>query len=73
MTQLYFSGLMNNTVIDWFLPWPQQALLAVAQSFLGLYLHSDLSSFFNFLFFSFFLTRLEIDFQKCSVTSIFVC
>ncbi|TWW60421.1 Dynein heavy chain 10, axonemal [Takifugu flavidus] len=30
-----FPGLMNNTVIDWFLPWPQQALLAVAQSFLG--------------------------------------
>uniref|UniRef100_A0A3Q1G9E8 Dynein axonemal heavy chain 10 n=1 Tax=Acanthochromis polyacanthus TaxID=80966 RepID=A0A3Q1G9E8_9TELE len=26
--------LMNNTVIDWFLPWPPQALLAVAQSFL---------------------------------------
>lgn len=30
-----FPGLMNNTVIDWFLPWPPQALLAVAQSFLG--------------------------------------
>ncbi|XP_010788050.1 dynein heavy chain 10, axonemal-like, partial [Notothenia coriiceps] len=29
-----FPGLMNNTVIDWFLPWPPQALLAVAQSFL---------------------------------------
>uniref|UniRef100_A0A3Q3B280 Dynein axonemal heavy chain 10 n=1 Tax=Kryptolebias marmoratus TaxID=37003 RepID=A0A3Q3B280_KRYMA len=26
--------LMNNTVIDWFLPWPPQALHAVAQSFL---------------------------------------
>lgn len=33
----FFSGLMNNTVIDWFLPWPPQALLAVAQSFLGLW------------------------------------
>lgn len=32
---MFFSGLMNNTVIDWFLPWPPQALLAVAQSFLG--------------------------------------
>lgn len=32
---LFLSGLMNNTVIDWFLPWPPQALLAVAQSFLG--------------------------------------
>ncbi|XP_030593055.1 dynein heavy chain 10, axonemal isoform X2 [Archocentrus centrarchus] len=30
-----FPGLMNNTVIDWFLPWPLQALFAVAQSFLG--------------------------------------
>ncbi|XP_055020703.1 dynein axonemal heavy chain 10 [Boleophthalmus pectinirostris] len=30
-----FPGLMNNTVIDWFQPWPPQALLAVAQSFLG--------------------------------------
>ncbi|XP_031712248.1 dynein heavy chain 10, axonemal [Anarrhichthys ocellatus] len=30
-----FPGLMNNTVIDWFLPWPPQALLAVAQAFLG--------------------------------------
>lgn len=26
---------MNNTVIDWFLPWPPQALLAVAETFLG--------------------------------------
>ncbi|KAM6931388.1 dynein axonemal heavy chain 10 [Xenentodon cancila] len=30
-----FPGLMNNTVIDWFLPWPPQALHAVAKSFLG--------------------------------------
>ncbi|XP_068610937.1 dynein axonemal heavy chain 10 [Brachionichthys hirsutus] len=30
-----FPGLMNNTVIDWFLPWPPEALLAVAQCFLG--------------------------------------
>ncbi|KAK9522770.1 hypothetical protein VZT92_019216 [Zoarces viviparus] len=30
-----FPGLMNNTVIDWFLLWPPQALLAVAQAFLG--------------------------------------
>ncbi|XP_076006843.1 dynein axonemal heavy chain 10 [Genypterus blacodes] len=30
-----FPGLVNNTGIDWFLPWPQQALHAVAQSFLG--------------------------------------
>ncbi|XP_041853005.1 dynein heavy chain 10, axonemal [Melanotaenia boesemani] len=30
-----FPGLMNNTVIDWFLPWPPQALYAVAESFIG--------------------------------------
>lgn len=30
---------MNNTVIDWFLPWPPQALQAVAHSFLGMFLH----------------------------------
>ncbi|CAM9556184.1 unnamed protein product [Bubo scandiacus] len=30
-----FPGLVNNTGIDWFLPWPRQALYAVAQSFVG--------------------------------------
>ncbi|KAE8635010.1 hypothetical protein XENTR_v10002490 [Xenopus tropicalis] len=30
-----FPGLVNNTGIDWFLPWPPQALYAVANSFLG--------------------------------------
>ncbi|XP_004753142.1 dynein axonemal heavy chain 10 isoform X1 [Mustela putorius furo] len=30
-----FPGLVNNTGIDWFMPWPSQALLAVAKSFLG--------------------------------------
>uniref|UniRef100_A0A8D2N9M5 Dynein-1, subspecies f n=1 Tax=Zonotrichia albicollis TaxID=44394 RepID=A0A8D2N9M5_ZONAL len=30
-----FPGLVNNTGIDWFLPWPAQALSAVAQSFLA--------------------------------------
>ncbi|XP_068013204.1 dynein axonemal heavy chain 10, partial [Melanerpes formicivorus] len=30
-----FPGLVNNTGIDWFLPWPRQALHAVAQSFVG--------------------------------------
>ncbi|XP_053136194.1 dynein axonemal heavy chain 10 [Hemicordylus capensis] len=30
-----FPGLVNNTGIDWFLPWPPQALLAVAKFFLG--------------------------------------
>ncbi|KAK4813186.1 hypothetical protein QYF61_014017 [Mycteria americana] len=30
-----FPGLVNNTGIDWFLPWPTQALYAVAQSFVG--------------------------------------
>uniref|UniRef100_A0ABI7Z6S1 Dynein axonemal heavy chain 10 n=2 Tax=Felis catus TaxID=9685 RepID=A0ABI7Z6S1_FELCA len=30
-----FPGLVNNTSIDWFMPWPPQALHAVAKSFLG--------------------------------------
>eukprot|EP00118_Oscarella_pearsei_P005341 m.24505 g.24505 ORF g.24505 m.24505 type:complete len:2538 (+) comp28630_c0_seq1:2-7615(+) len=30
-----FPGLVNNCVIDWFLPWPQQALQAVATNFLA--------------------------------------
>ncbi|XP_053555751.1 dynein axonemal heavy chain 10 [Bombina bombina] len=30
-----FPGMVNNTGIDWFLPWPPQALYAVAKSFLG--------------------------------------
>lgn len=30
-----FPGLVNNAVIDWFMPWPQQALYAVATSFLS--------------------------------------
>jgi P-loop containing dynein motor region D4 len=28
-------GLINNAIIDWFLPWPEQALLAVATSLLS--------------------------------------
>lgn len=27
--------MVNNTIIDWFMPWPEQALYAVATSFLG--------------------------------------
>eukprot|EP00062_Callorhinchus_milii_P021625 gi/632978548/ref/XP_007905975.1/ PREDICTED: dynein heavy chain 10, axonemal [Callorhinchus milii] len=30
-----FPGLVNNTGIDWFLPWPSQALYAVANAFVG--------------------------------------
>ena len=30
-----FPGLVNNCVIDWFAPWPEQALYAVASSFLS--------------------------------------
>jgi dynein heavy chain len=29
-----FPGMVNNTVIDWFTPWPEQALLSVANVFL---------------------------------------
>jgi dynein heavy chain len=30
-----FPGLINNAIIDWFLPWPEQALLAVSTSLLS--------------------------------------
>ena len=30
-----FPGLVNNTTIDWFQPWPEQALYAVASVFLA--------------------------------------
>ena len=29
-----FPGLVSNTSIDWFFPWPEDALSAVAQNFL---------------------------------------
>ncbi|KAI8825885.1 dynein heavy chain and region D6 of dynein motor-domain-containing protein [Fimicolochytrium jonesii] len=29
-----FPGIVNNTMIDWFPPWPEQALLSVADAFL---------------------------------------
>jgi len=28
-------GLINNAIIDWFLPWPEQALYAVSTSLLA--------------------------------------
>ena len=30
-----FPGLVNNAIIDWFMAWPEQALYAVATSFLS--------------------------------------
>jgi dynein heavy chain len=30
-----FPALVNSTVIDWFQPWPYEALLSVANSFLS--------------------------------------
>jgi len=29
------SGMVNNTSIDWYLPWPEQALYAVASVFIA--------------------------------------
>ena len=34
-----FPGLVNNTSIDWFTAWPEQALQAVASQFLAEVLH----------------------------------
>jgi len=36
-----FPGLISNTVIDWFFPWPESALVAVADYFLA---NEDLAS-----------------------------
>jgi len=30
-----FPGLISNTNIDWFFPWPEDALTAVAENFMG--------------------------------------
>jgi hypothetical protein len=32
---LIIVGLINNAIIDWFLPWPEQALYAVSTSLLS--------------------------------------
>lgn len=31
----YVTGLVNNASIDWFFPWPEQALYAVASVFIS--------------------------------------
>jgi dynein heavy chain len=30
-----FPGLISNTIVDWFFPWPEDALTAVAFNFMG--------------------------------------
>ncbi|VEL10774.1 unnamed protein product [Protopolystoma xenopodis] len=30
-----FPGIVNNTTIDWFFPWPEQALYAVIEVFIS--------------------------------------
>jgi dynein heavy chain len=30
-----YPALINNTTIDWFMPWPEQALTEVADKFIG--------------------------------------
>lgn len=32
---LSFLGMVNNANIDWFFPWPEQALYAVASVFIS--------------------------------------
>ena len=32
---VYFSGMVNCANIDWFFPWPEQALYAVASVFIS--------------------------------------
>ena len=34
-TSFFFQGLVSNTVIDWFFPWPEEALHKVAEFFLA--------------------------------------
>jgi dynein heavy chain len=48
-----FPGLVNNAIIDWFMAWPEQALYAVATSFLS----SDVRNIIgliNFAIYSYF-------------------
>jgi len=35
MLIICIEGIVNNTIIDWFLPWPEQALYAVASVFIS--------------------------------------
>ena len=35
------TGLINNAIIDWFLPWPEQALYAVSTTLIS----EDVSNF----------------------------
>ena len=45
-----FPALVNSTVIDWFQPWPEDALLSVGQRFLGADSASNAVQFLNLNF-----------------------
>ncbi len=44
-----FPGLVNNCIIDWFMPWPEQALFAVATSFLSKEVSFYIKKYFFFI------------------------
>lgn len=63
------SGLVNNTSIDWFSPWPPQALHAVAKSFLGLSWLENLMQFINIIIIFHQPTTMQFIYASLSIAS----